>query len=106
MLKDCGESVGVSFLIPVGLVLGVVAFLPLIAAVRAVKFVTSTSNFSHASILLLALGASIMVLLVSIVICAAFDKSQVVYLGLSEAGGLIITALVFALLKILNRGKH
>ena len=60
-----------------GALAGVLGFLPLIGATVAVKHVTSTSNFSHVTILILALLGSMIVLAGSVIICVAVNRQDV-----------------------------
>lgn len=86
-----------------GAVAGIVGFLPLLAATRAVKHVTSTSNFSYATILIVAVIASAIVLVGAVIICALLDKAKVLAFAGAEAAGLIVFAIVFGLRKGLQK---
>ena len=80
-----------------GALAGVLGFLPLIGATVAVKHVTSTSNFSHVTILILALLGSMIVLAGSVIICVAVNRQDVLAFVGAEAAGLVASAVVFGL---------
>ncbi len=78
-----------------GILDGIVGFIPLIGATVAVKRVTSTSNFSHASILLLAVLGSTLVLAGGVVACVLLSRENVLAFAGGEVAGLLGAALVF-----------
>ncbi|GEM_PF-433643 len=88
-----------------GLVCGVAAFLPLLGATRAVRRVTKTSNFSHLSILLLAVAGSIIVLFVATFICISVDRNDAFWFVLGEAIGLVVFAIWYGIKTFIRRKK-
>ncbi|WP_283171409.1 hypothetical protein [Curtanaerobium respiraculi] len=86
-----------------GFMVGALGFIPLIGAVVAVRHVTKVSNFSHASILLLAVAGSTAVLLGGALICIAFFRESALPFVGGEAAGLLAAALVFVVRKRLTK---
>lgn len=80
-----------------GAVAGILGFLPLYGALRAVKRVSSTSNLSYATLLILAVVVSTIVLIGAVAICAFVDESKAIVFSVAEAAGLIVSAFVFGL---------
>lgn len=90
----------------IGIIAGIVGFIPLWGAIVAVKRVSSTSNFSHASILMLALFGSILVLFGSAVACVYLDRPDILPFAAGEAGGIIAVALVVGIRKVILNKKQ
>lgn len=91
----------------IGLICGVAGFLPLLGAISGVRRVTSTSNFSHLSILLLAVAGSIAVLLIATFICISVARDNVFWFVIAEAIGLVASAIIFGVKTfIVRRNKH
>lgn len=86
-----------------GFVVGAIGFLPLTGAVVAVKHVTKTSNFSHASILLLAVAGSTAVLLGGALTCIMLFRESALPFAGGEAAGLIAAAIVFIIRRRLTK---
>ena len=84
-----------------GFIAGALGFLPLMGAVYAVRYVTSTSNFSHASILLLSILGSTIVLAGAVIICALLSRDNLLPFVGGAAAGLIITAIAFGVRKVI-----
>ena len=78
-----------------GALAGVLGFLPLIGATVAVKRVTDTSNFSYATILILAVLGSTLVLAGAVIACVFASRQDVIAFVAAEAGGLVIAAIAF-----------
>lgn len=83
--------------IVLGVILGVLAFIPLMIGLRVSRKVTRTSNFGHASILLLAVFGSLAVLVVSIVICITWMRDLVLPFVVAEALALSVAAIAFGI---------
>jgi hypothetical protein len=91
--------------IVLGVILGALGFLPLRGALTAARKVTSTSNFSHASILLLAVVGSSIILFGSAVLCIVLSRSNVLPFVGGEVAGIVVCALGFGIWKAVSSGK-
>jgi len=96
----------VALAIIIGIIAGALSFLPLLGALVMTQRLSSTSNLSHASTLLLAVFGSMVVLFGSAVICIFIDRADILPFALGEAVGIIVVAVVFGVRKfILGRKK-
>ena len=86
-----------------GVLAGVLGFLPLYGATVAVKHVTSTSNFSHVTVLVLALVGSFVILAGSVIACAMLNRQDILAFVGAEAAGLVVSAIVFGVHKTLRK---
>lgn len=86
-----------------GVISGILAFAPLGVGLRASRKVTRTSNFGHASILLLSVLASFAVLIVPVVICITWARDVVLPFVLAEAIALSASAIVFGIVKSVKK---
>jgi hypothetical protein len=91
----------VALAIIIGIIAGVVGFAPLWGAIVAAKRVNSTSNFSHASILLLAVTGSVVVLFGSAVLCVFVDRPDILPFAGGEAAGIIAVAIIVGIRKVI-----
>lgn len=82
-----------------GVVSGILAFAPLIFGLRMTRKVTQTSNFGHASILLLSILVSFVILAVTAFLCITFARDMVLGFVIAEALALSISAIVFGVYK-------
>jgi hypothetical protein len=96
----------VVLVILLGILAGVVSFLPLVGGLRLSRKVTSTSNLSHASTLLLAVFGSIVVLFGSAVICILVDRADALAFVFAEAGGIVVIAIAFGITKLVRTKKQ
>ena len=72
-----------------GAVCGVLGFVPLVISLKASKKVTATSNFSYASLLLLGVMASLIILFAAVLLCYFFAKDGLIAFVLAAAITLI-----------------
>ncbi|MBQ9069514.1 MAG: hypothetical protein IJ131_10770 [Eggerthellaceae bacterium] len=86
-----------------GALAGILGFLPLVGATIAVKRVTSTSNFSHVTILIVALVGSMVVLAGSVFACVAIDRQDILAFVGAEAAGLVVSAVAFGISRTFRR---
>ena len=84
-----------------GVIVGVVGFLPLVAALSAAKHVTSTSDFSNATILILAVLGSSAVLFGAAVACIVSNRDELLFFAGGEVAGIIVAAVAFGVKRIL-----
>ena len=78
-------------------------FLPLAGALSAAKHVTSTSNFSHATILILAVVGSSAILFGAAAACIVLNRAELLPFAGGEAAGIIATAVIFGIKRIVLR---
>ena len=81
--------------IVVGLVAGIAGFLPLTGSIRLSRSVTSTSNFSYLTSALVGIIGSLLILGVSVALCAVFFRTVLLGFGIAEACGLVGAVLVY-----------
>lgn len=89
--------------IALGAVSGIAAFVPLLIGLRASRKVTQTSNFGHASILVLAIVASFAVLGGTSFLCITFARDLVMPFTVAEALGLSASAIVFGVVRLVKK---
>jgi len=89
-----------------GIIAGAISFLPLLAAVKAARHITATSNLSHASALILALVGSSIVLFGSAAACIALSRDNALTFALGEALGLCVSALGFGIWRAVSMRKQ
>lgn len=87
-----------------GVIAGFLAFVPLIFGLRMTKHVTATSNFSHASILLLCILASIAILGIAVFACIVLAQEVILPFVIAEAIALSITAIGFGIYTNVRKG--
>lgn len=86
-----------------GIVAGVASFVPLLFGLRMTKNVTQTSNFGHASILLLSILASFVILAVTAFLCIQLAYEQVLPFVIAEALSLSASALGFGVYRLVKK---
>ncbi len=86
-----------------GLLAGFVGFLPLLGALRLTKKVTTTSNFSHMSALLLGVLVSFLLLFGAILTCKLVAPDLVFPFGVAEVAALSVTAIIFGVIKLVRK---
>lgn len=80
-----------------GVIAGVVGFVPLVIGLNLVHRHPEEGNFGPMSKLLLGLVASFLLLVVFAVLFVAFDKGNALPFVLSEAAALSVSAIVFGI---------
>ncbi len=75
--------------------MGAAGFLPLMAGLEMAKHVTSTSNLSHATTLLLAVMGSVLILFGAVIICIFVSRENLLAFACAEAAGIIVMTVVF-----------
>lgn len=85
--------------IVLGVLSGVLGFLPLYGGFRMTKKVTRTSNFGYTSTLLLSVFASFVILVGALVVCAVFARDMLVPFVAAEIAALIVAAIAFGISK-------
>lgn len=88
-----------------GVLTGVLSFVPLFASLKASKHVTKTSNFSNASLMLLGVFGSILLLFATTLICYFCAKEELISFALSISTTLSVLAISFGIYSILKRNK-
>ena len=86
-----------------GIIAGVVSFLPLVLGLRATKHVTRTSNFGHMGILLLSLLVSIIILFGALIACILIARDLVFPFSLAEVLALVVAAIAFGVSRVLRK---
>lgn len=89
--------------VALGIVIGVVGFIPLIVGLRATKHVTRTSNLGHMGILMLALLVSVIILFGATIACAMLARDVLLPFGVAEGLALVVAAIVFGVRKVVMR---
>lgn len=86
-----------------GALSGILGFLPLMGSLALAKRVTSTSNLSNVSSLLLGLIGSMFVLAVTAVLCIVLARDLALPFVLAEAVALSVAAVVFGVFKLVRK---
>lgn len=86
-----------------GVVAGIVGFLPLRGALELAKRTTATSNLSNASSLMLGVVASMFVLAGATILCAGLARDLILPFALAEAVALVLSAVVFGISKLVKK---
>lgn len=89
-----------------GALAGVLGFLPLFIGLRIARRVTTTSNFSHMSILIIALIASFILMFALAIVCVSVARDVAIFFVLAEAVALSIAAIVFGIMRSRNNGRE
>lgn len=89
--------------IVLGVAAGVVGFIPLIIGLQLSKKVTRTSNFGHASILLLAIVASFVLLIVLAMLCVVVARDLAFPFVLAEAIAMSLSATGFGIYRLIRK---
>ena len=94
------------FVVIIGIICGVVSFLPLWASLRVVRRLPENSNFSNVSVCLLTAFASMIILFGAALICLAIDRSIVLPFTVGEVAGLLVFAVSFAVSRAAQYNKN
>ena len=86
-----------------GLLSGILGFVPLAVGLHMTKKVTETSNFGHMAILMLALLISFVLLFAVAVACVMVARDIVLYFVLSEAIGLCLVTIGFGISRVVRK---
>jgi len=89
--------------IALGLVCGIIGFLPLTLGLKLAKKATPTSNFGHASSLLLGVLLSFLLLAGGVFVCIFVARDLALPFVLAEAAGLVLFALGYGIYKRLHK---
>lgn len=93
-----------AFAVIVGVLVGLLAFLPMYAGLRVSKRMdASTSAASYLTPVLLAIGGSFVVLVFATAICVIAARAVLVFFALAEAGTLIAAALGYGIARALRK---
>ncbi|MBR5259753.1 MAG: hypothetical protein IKV48_04705 [Eggerthellaceae bacterium] len=86
-----------------GLLSGILGFVPLAVGLHMTKKVTETSNFGHMAILMLGLIISFVILFAAAVICVLVARDIVLYFVLSEAISLCLVTIGFGISRVVRK---
>ncbi len=86
-----------------GAVAGILGFLPLVGSLALSKRVTSTSNLSHVTSLLLGVIGSSLVLALAAVLCVVLARDLALPFVLAEALALCAVAIAFGVFKLVRK---
>ena len=86
-----------------GLLSGVLGFLPLFVGLRMTKKVTETGNFGHMAILMLALLISFALLFACAIACVMLARDLALHFALSEAVGLCLVTIGFGISRVVRK---
>jgi len=89
--------------IVLGLVVGVLGFLPLFAGLKLTKRVTKTSNLGYLGALLVGMVGSFLVLAVALFACVTLAREVAVPFTWSVAGGLIVSAITYGVVTMARK---
>lgn len=89
--------------IAVGIIVGVVAFCPLVWGMNKARKATPTSNLGHAGALLLGVLGSFVILAAAVIVCIAAFRDVVVPFVLAEVVALSVAAVVFGVSTLVRR---
>ena len=81
--------------IVLGVVSGILGFLPLYMGLRLARKATPTSNLGHAGALLLGVLLSFLILVAAFIVCIFVARDLVLPFVLAEVGGLVVSAVAF-----------
>lgn len=80
-----------------GIVAGVVSFLPLVWGMNKARMATPTSNIGYAGGLLLGVLGSFIILAAAVIICIVAFREMTLYFAISEAAALVVFAIAYGL---------
>ncbi|MEG0071132.1 MAG: hypothetical protein RR381_04455 [Raoultibacter sp.] len=86
-----------------GVVLGILGFLPLFGSLQLAKRATTTSNLSHASALMLGVLVSFIVLAGALIICAVAARDMVLPFALGEIITLLVATITYGVYKLVRK---
>lgn len=86
-----------------GIVVGVLGFLPLVGGLRLTRRANAGNNMVSMSMLLLGLLVSMLVLAIPLIIVALNFRDLVLPFVLAEAIALVVTAIVYGVVKLVRK---
>lgn len=86
-----------------GILTGVLSFVPLLISLNATKKVSKTSNFGYGAILILGVVASTAILIIAVLISYFFARDSIVELVLSAAVSLSVFAIIVGAYTVIKR---
>lgn len=86
-----------------GLLIGVLSIIPLLASLKASKKVSKTSNFGYGALFMLGVFASFLINLIAILLCYFFAKDNIIEFVVPIAIVLIAFALVYGIYTVIKR---
>ncbi|MEG0072262.1 MAG: hypothetical protein RR362_03785 [Raoultibacter sp.] len=86
-----------------GVVAGILGFLPLLGSLRLTKHVTTTSNLSHAGALLLGVLASFLILAGTLIGCVVVARDMLLPFALGEVLTLSGIAIAYGIYKLVRK---
>lgn len=106
--EDAGGAVPLALAIVIGILAGIVGFLPLFASMRLSRKSLSLSTANTALYGLGGVFVSLVVAAAALIICAMVARSQVLPFGLAEMLALIVSTSVYTLYRsgIIDRKKR
>lgn len=93
------RMMGMAVAIALGIVAGFVGFLPLFAALRLARRSTSTSALNAGLFGLGGTFVSLVVLVVAMILCASFDRADVLSFGIAEIASIIVFTSAYVVYK-------
>lgn len=87
----------------IGVVVGFLGFMPLIAGLNLARKATATSNLGEAGGLLLGVLGSFSVIIVPAIICIVVARDMTVPMVLAEAATLVVTAAAYGVMRLVKR---
>ena len=88
-----------------GAIVGILGFLPLFICLKTTKKVTKTSNLGYGAILMLGVFASLLILIVSVLICYFCFRDALIAFVLACAITLIIVSCAYGIYTVVRRNK-
>lgn len=89
--------------IALGLLTGIVGFLPLVFGLRMTKRTTATSSFGPMAILMLCLLLSFVILFAAAIVCVKLARDFALPFALAEAVALCVVTIGFGVSKIIRK---
>lgn len=89
--------------IVLGIVVGIVSFIPFAVGLGKAKLVTPTSNFGYVTILLLSLLVSVIILFGATIACIVFARDVLLPFAIAEFAALVVAALALGIAKQARR---
>ncbi|MEG0217619.1 MAG: hypothetical protein RR655_04765 [Raoultibacter sp.] len=86
-----------------GVIAGILGFLPLLGSLHATKRVTTTSNLSHAGALLLGVLASFLILAGTLIACVLVARDMLLPFALGEVLTLSAVAIAYGIYKLVRK---
>ncbi|MEF9841219.1 MAG: hypothetical protein RR955_04045 [Raoultibacter sp.] len=86
-----------------GVIAGILGFLPLLGSLHLTKKVTTTSNLSHAGALLLGVLLSFLILAGALILCVAVARDMLLPFALGEVLTLSCAAIAYGIYKLVRK---